>query len=166
VNKVHVVGVRATKFEKPGRRKNDDGGDWDYPGRAGESGAKALMGAPRPVRPRQSWHRKPSSTSTTWPGQAVQIIGQDMTTDFETTFDATAHKSAGYDTNVRATRPIYDQTSLGPGGFQAIELQTVSPPMSCCAPGQRQAHDVTAATQHNIGLGRAGVVTAYPRAEH
>lgn len=28
-NKVYVVGVGMTKFEKPGRRKNEDGSDWD-----------------------------------------------------------------------------------------------------------------------------------------
>ncbi|GAB10345.1 putative acetyl-CoA acyltransferase [Gordonia araii NBRC 100433] len=44
-NKVFVVGVGMTKFEKPGRRKNDDGSDWDYPDMAQESGTKALADA-------------------------------------------------------------------------------------------------------------------------
>ncbi|MCE5288405.1 MAG: lipid-transfer protein [Nocardiaceae bacterium] len=44
-NKVFVVGVGMTKFEKPGRRKNDDGSDWDYPDMARESGTKALADA-------------------------------------------------------------------------------------------------------------------------
>ena len=39
-NKVYVVGVGMTKFEKPGRR---DG--WDYPQMAKESGTKALLDA-------------------------------------------------------------------------------------------------------------------------
>ena len=39
-NKVYVVGVGMTKFEKPGRR---DG--WDYPQMAKESGTKALEDA-------------------------------------------------------------------------------------------------------------------------
>ncbi|MFT3899153.1 MAG: lipid-transfer protein [Gordonia sp. (in: high G+C Gram-positive bacteria)] len=44
-NKVFVVGVGMTKFEKPGRRKNDDGSDWDYPDMALEAGTKALADA-------------------------------------------------------------------------------------------------------------------------
>ncbi|WP_330183254.1 lipid-transfer protein [Nocardia sp. NBC_01503] len=44
-NKVYVVGVGMTKFEKPGRRKNEDGSNWDYPDMARESGTKALADA-------------------------------------------------------------------------------------------------------------------------
>lgn len=36
-NRVFVVGVGMTKFEKPGRREG-----WDYPAMAEESGTKAL----------------------------------------------------------------------------------------------------------------------------
>ncbi|HNA51452.1 MAG TPA: lipid-transfer protein, partial [Mycobacterium sp.] len=39
-NKVYVVGVGMTKFEKPGRREG-----WDYPDMARESGTKALADA-------------------------------------------------------------------------------------------------------------------------
>jgi acetyl-CoA acyltransferase len=39
-NKVYVVGVGMTKFEKPGRREN-----WDYPDMARESGTNALADA-------------------------------------------------------------------------------------------------------------------------
>jgi len=39
-NKVFVVGVGMTKFEKPGRRE-----DWDYPAMAKEAGTKALEDA-------------------------------------------------------------------------------------------------------------------------
>ncbi|MDT5125787.1 MAG: acetyl-CoA acyltransferase, partial [Mycobacterium sp.] len=39
-NKVFVVGVGMTKFEKPGRREG-----WDYPQMAKESGTKALADA-------------------------------------------------------------------------------------------------------------------------
>ena len=39
-NKVYVVGVGMTKFEKPGRREG-----WDYPQMAKESGTKALADA-------------------------------------------------------------------------------------------------------------------------
>src|SRR5690625_5773282 len=44
-NKVYVVGVGMTKFEKPGRRHNEDGSAWDYPDMARESGTKALADA-------------------------------------------------------------------------------------------------------------------------
>ncbi|WP_054815705.1 lipid-transfer protein [Nocardia arizonensis] len=44
-NKVYVIGVGMTKFEKPGRRKNEDGSAWDYPDMARESGTKALADA-------------------------------------------------------------------------------------------------------------------------
>ncbi|CPT97127.1 lipid-transfer protein [Mycobacteroides abscessus] len=44
-NRVYVVGVGMTKFEKPGRRLNDDGSAWDYPDMARESGTKALADA-------------------------------------------------------------------------------------------------------------------------
>ena len=43
--RVFVIGVGMTKFEKPGRRKNDDGSDWDYPDMARESGTMALADA-------------------------------------------------------------------------------------------------------------------------
>ena len=43
--RVFVVGVGMTKFEKPGRRLNDDGSAWDYPDMARESGTKALADA-------------------------------------------------------------------------------------------------------------------------
>ena len=39
-NRVFVVGVGMTKFEKPGRREG-----WDYPQMAKESGSKALADA-------------------------------------------------------------------------------------------------------------------------
>ena len=39
-NRVFVVGVGMTKFEKPGRREG-----WDYPQMANESGNKALADA-------------------------------------------------------------------------------------------------------------------------
>ncbi|MGH3522520.1 MAG: lipid-transfer protein, partial [Mycobacterium sp.] len=44
-NKAYVVGVGMTKFEKPGRRRNDDGSAWDYPDMAKESGTNALSDA-------------------------------------------------------------------------------------------------------------------------
>lgn len=44
-NRVFVIGVGMTKFEKPGSRTNDDGSAWDYPDMARESGTKALADA-------------------------------------------------------------------------------------------------------------------------
>ncbi|QKT05948.1 lipid-transfer protein [Gordonia sp. X0973] len=45
MNKVYVIGVGMTKFEKPGRRQNADGSAWDYPDMALESGTNALNDA-------------------------------------------------------------------------------------------------------------------------
>ena len=44
-NRVFVIGVGMTKFEKPGRRRNDDGSVWDYPDMAREAGTAALSDA-------------------------------------------------------------------------------------------------------------------------
>lgn len=158
-------------------------------------------------------------------GQAVEIVGQAMTTDFASTFDGTAKNIIGYDMNVRAARAVYDQSGLGPEDFQVIELHDcfsanellLYEALGLCAEGeaaklvddeqttyggkwvvnpsggliskghplgatglaqcaeltwqlrgtadQRQVDGVTAALQHNIGLGGAAVVTAYQRAE-
>lgn len=158
-------------------------------------------------------------------GQAVEVVGQAMTTDFTSTFDGTAKNLIGYDMNVRAARRVYDQTGLGPEDFQVIELHdcfsanelllyealglcgegeapklidngdttyggrwVVNPSGGLISKGhplgatglaqcaeltwqlrgtadQRQVQGVTAALQHNIGLGGAAVVTAYQRAE-
>ncbi|MEV0707621.1 lipid-transfer protein [Nocardia aurea] len=54
--------------------------------------------------------------------QAVEIVGQTMTTDFASTFDGTAKNLIGYDMNVQAARKVYDQAGLGPEDFQVIEL--------------------------------------------
>ncbi len=55
-------------------------------------------------------------------GQAVEIVGQAMTTDFASTFDGTARNIIGYDMNVQAAQQVYDQSGLGPQDFQVIEL--------------------------------------------
>ncbi|MGK8520465.1 lipid-transfer protein [Nocardia asteroides] len=158
-------------------------------------------------------------------GQAVEIVGQAMTTDFASTFDETAKNLIGYDMNVQAARKVYRQSGLGPEDFQVIELHdcfsanelllyealglcgegeagqlvdddqttyggkwVVNPSggliskghplgatgLAQCseltwqlrgAAGKRQVDGVTAALQHNIGLGGAAVVTAYQRAD-
>ncbi|MGY2089108.1 lipid-transfer protein [Nocardia gipuzkoensis] len=158
-------------------------------------------------------------------GQAVEIVGQAMTTDFASTFDETAKNLIGYDMNVQAARKVYEQAGLGPDDFQVIELHDcfsanellLYEALGLCGEGQagqliddgrttyggkwvvnpsggliskghplgatglaqcseltwqlrgtadkRQVDGVTAALQHNIGLGGAAVVTAYQRAD-
>ncbi|MEU7634010.1 lipid-transfer protein [Nocardia sp. NPDC049220] len=157
--------------------------------------------------------------------QAVEIVGQVLTTDFASTFDGTAKNLIGYDMNVQAARKVYQQAGLGPEDFQVIELHdcfsanelllyealglcgegeagqlidadqttyggkwVVNPSggliskghplgatgLAQCSEltwqlrgtaGRRQVDHVTAALQHNIGLGGAAVVTAYQRAD-
>ncbi len=156
--------------------------------------------------------------------QAVEIVGQAMTTDFESTFNGTAKNLIGYDMNVQAGRQVYEQSGLGPEDFQVIELHDcfsaneflLYEGLGLCAEGEagrliddgqttyggkwvvnpsggliskghplgatglaqcaeltwqlrgtadkRQVDNVTAALQHNIGLGGAAIVTAYQRA--
>jgi acetyl-CoA acyltransferase len=159
-------------------------------------------------------------------GQAVEIVGQAMTTDFETSLSTRTCKDViGYDMNVQAAQAVYEQSGLGPEDFQVIELHdcfsanelllyealdlcdegdaprliddgdttyegrwVVNPSggliskghplgatgLAQCAElswqlrGQadgRQVEGVTAALQHNIGLGGTAVITAYQRAE-
>ncbi|MFE3188564.1 lipid-transfer protein [Nocardia sp. NPDC059240] len=157
--------------------------------------------------------------------QAVEIVGQAMTTDFGSTFDGSAKNLIGYDMNVEAARKVYAQAGLGPEDFQVIELHdcfsanelltyealglaeegeaghlidsgattyggkwVVNPSGGLISKGhplgatglaqcseltwqlrgtaaKRQVDNVTAALQHNIGLGGAAVITAYQRAE-
>lgn len=52
-NKVYVVGVGMTKFEKPGRKEG-----WDYPDMARESGTKALADAGVGSRPDRAGLRR------------------------------------------------------------------------------------------------------------
>ncbi|HNF06641.1 MAG TPA: lipid-transfer protein, partial [Mycobacterium sp.] len=157
--------------------------------------------------------------------QAVEIVGQAMTTDFASTFDGSAKNIIGHDMNVQAARKVYDQSGLGPEDFAVIELHDcfsanellLYEALGLCGEGEapklidsgdttyggrwvvnpsggliskghplgatglaqcaeltwqlrgtadkRQVDNVTAALQHNIGLGGAAVVTAYQRAE-
>ena len=157
--------------------------------------------------------------------QAVEIVGQAMTTDFADSFDGTCKALIGHHMNVAAARSVYEQSGLGPSDFQVIELHdcfsvnelllyealglcgegeapklidngdttyggrwVVNPsggliskghPLGatglaqcaeltwqlCGIADKRQVEGVSAALQHNIGLGGAAVVTAYQRAE-
>ena len=158
-------------------------------------------------------------------GQATEIVGQAMTTDFQDTFDGTAKGIIGHHMNEAAARTVYQQSGLGPEDFQVIELHDcfsanellLYEALGLCGAGEapkliddgdttyggrwvvnpsggliskghplgatglaqcaelnwqlrgeadkRQVSDVTAALQHNIGLGGAAVVTAYQRAD-
>ena len=56
-------------------------------------------------------------------GQAIEIVGQSMTTDFESSLSTRTCKDViGYDMNVQAARAVYEQSGLGPEDFQVIEL--------------------------------------------
>ncbi len=56
-------------------------------------------------------------------GQAVEIVGQALTTDFPSSFESrTARDIIGYDMNVHAARAAYEQAGLGPEDVQVIEL--------------------------------------------
>jgi acetyl-CoA acyltransferase len=158
-------------------------------------------------------------------GQATEIVGQAMTTDFQNTFDGTAKGIIGHHMNEAAARKVYEQSGLGPDDFQVIELHDcfsanellLYEALGLCGAGEagklidagdttyggrwvvnpsggliskghplgatglaqcaelnwqlrgaadkRQVENVTAALQHNIGLGGAAVVTAYQRAD-
>jgi acetyl-CoA acetyltransferase len=156
--------------------------------------------------------------------RAVEISGQALVTDLESTFDGTAASLVGVEMTRKAARAVYDETSLGPEDFQVVELHdcfstnelltyealgfcgvgeagrliedgnttyggrwVVNPSGGLISKGhplgatglaqctemtwqvrgeaqKRQVPGVTAALQHNIGLGGAAVVTAYRRA--
>jgi len=55
--------------------------------------------------------------------RAVEIVGQAMTTDFESSLSTRKAKDViGFDMNVKASRAVYEQAGLGPEDFQVIEL--------------------------------------------
>lgn len=85
-------------------------------------------------------------------GQAVEIVGQAMTTDFRSTFDGTAKNLIGYDMNVRAAAEVYEQTGLGAEDFQVIELHDcfsanellLYEALGLCGPGEAGSCSTTA----------------------
>lgn len=54
--------------------------------------------------------------------QAVEIAGQAMTTDFESTFDGSDMSLIGYEMTKAAARKAYEESGLGPEDMQVIEL--------------------------------------------
>jgi len=56
-------------------------------------------------------------------GRAVEIVGQALTTDFDTSLSTRRAKDVvGYDMAARAARAVYEQSGLGPEDFQVVEL--------------------------------------------
>ncbi|MGL6236781.1 MAG: lipid-transfer protein [Segniliparus sp.] len=55
-------------------------------------------------------------------GRAVEIVGQSLTTDFQSTYDGTAKNIVGFDMSKQAAQRVYDQSGLGPDDFQVVEL--------------------------------------------
>jgi acetyl-CoA acetyltransferase len=56
-------------------------------------------------------------------GQAVEIVGQAITTDFPSSFeDRSAITIVGYDMTRAAARQVYDQAQIGPEDLDVIEL--------------------------------------------
>jgi acetyl-CoA acetyltransferase len=54
--------------------------------------------------------------------EAVEIVGQAMTTDFESTFDGSDMNIAGLEMTRAAARSAYEESGLGPEDAQVIEL--------------------------------------------
>src|SRR5581483_11772373 len=120
--------------------------------------------------------------------QAVEIVGQAMTTDFASSFDGTCKGLIGYDMNVQAAHRVYDQSGLGPEDFQVIELHDcfsanellLYEALGLCAEGEAgkliDGGETTYGGRWVVNpsggliskghpLGAAAVITAYQRAE-
>jgi acetyl-CoA acetyltransferase len=54
--------------------------------------------------------------------QAVEIVGQSMVTDLQSTFDGTAAALVGVHMTELAARQVYDQAGIGPDDVDVIEL--------------------------------------------
>jgi acetyl-CoA acetyltransferase len=56
-------------------------------------------------------------------GQAVEILGQAMTTDFDSSFDEKSMiKMVGFDMTQAAARKVYEQSGFGPEDVDVVEL--------------------------------------------
>ncbi|TSD95989.1 lipid-transfer protein [Skermania sp. ID1734] len=63
--------------------------------------------------------------------RAIEIVGQSMVTDLETTFTAkTARAIVGYDMSAAAAQNVYEQAGIGPEDVDVIELH------DCFAPNE------------------------------
>jgi sterol carrier protein 2 len=55
-------------------------------------------------------------------GKAIEIIGQAMTTDFESSFSKSSIKLVGYDMTRKAAEKVYQQAGIGPENVDVVEL--------------------------------------------
>ncbi|MDJ0786795.1 MAG: lipid-transfer protein [Myxococcota bacterium] len=56
-------------------------------------------------------------------GQAVEVLGQAMTTDYDSSFDEKSMmKMVGYDMTKNAARKVYEQSGVGPEQVDVVEL--------------------------------------------
>jgi sterol carrier protein 2 len=56
-------------------------------------------------------------------GKAIEIIGQAMTTDYESSFsERSAIKLVGFDMTKRAAQKVYEQAGIGPENVDVVEL--------------------------------------------
>jgi acetyl-CoA acetyltransferase len=97
-----------------------------------DGGAAAVVASERFVHERGLEH------------QAVEIVGQAMTTDLTSTFSGSDLSIAGFDMTRSAAREVYEQSGLGPEDVQVIELHDcfsaneliTYDALELCAPGQ------------------------------
>jgi sterol carrier protein 2 len=54
--------------------------------------------------------------------KAVEILGQTMTTDYESSFSNSAIKLVGYDMTKKAAEQVYEQAGVGPEQVDVVEL--------------------------------------------
>ncbi|MCP9971120.1 lipid-transfer protein [Actinomadura madurae] len=77
-------------------------------------------------------------------GRAVEIVGQSVVTDLESTFDGTAAAIVGAHMSRAAARQVYEQAGLGPDDVDVIELHDcfstnellTYEALGLCAPGE------------------------------
>jgi acetyl-CoA acetyltransferase len=55
-------------------------------------------------------------------GKAIEIIGQAMTTDFESSFSKSSIKLVGFDMTRKAAQKVYEQAGIGPENVDVVEL--------------------------------------------
>ena len=75
-----------------------------------DGGAAAVLASERFVAEHDLWDR------------AVEIAGQAMATDFESTFSGSDMKLAGFDLSRAAAHAAYEESGLGPEDAQVVEL--------------------------------------------
>ncbi|MGH0029802.1 MAG: lipid-transfer protein [Myxococcota bacterium] len=54
--------------------------------------------------------------------QAIEILGQTMTTDYQSSFEDSSIKLVGYDMTKKAAEKVYEQAGIGPEDVDVVEL--------------------------------------------